>query len=252
MNDHIIDVVNVQEEGKYDFLLDPSYPLLKMLREKAPGTYKHSQSVEAMVEGVSLDLGLNVVELRIAALYHDIGKIFNPIYFCENTLDDEDPHKDLDPWISSQIITRHVSDSVNVLINDHNFPRHIIEIISQHHGNSVVPFFFKASGRKDCDSFRYNCTNPSSVESALLIICDRVEASSRARYRTGQLDPKELIENTIANLIDDGQLDNVTIKLGDLKLIKISLAKELQGSYQKRVEYPEEEKIKKEKEVLDD
>ena len=251
MNDQL-DVVNVKEEDKSNILLDPSYPLLQMLREKAPGTYKHSQSVESMIEGVSLDLGLNVVELRIAALYHDIGKIYNPEYFCENTLEDEDPHKDLDPWISSQIISRHISDSVNILINDHNFPRNIIETVSQHHGTTVVSWFFKASKSTDLERFRYKCTNPTSVESALLMICDRVEASSRSLYQTGKLDPKDLIDGTIAGLIDDGQLDNVTIKLGDLKTIKLSLAKELRGSYQKRVEYPKGEEINdKGKEILD-
>ena len=126
MNDQL-EVVNVQEENKLDILLDSSYPLLQKLREDAPGTYKHSQALESMIEGVSIDIGLDVTAMRVVALYHDIGKIYNAEFFCENALDDgDDPHTDLDPWISTQIITRHVSDSVNILIIDSNFPRDLI------------------------------------------------------------------------------------------------------------------------------
>lgn len=231
-----------EETNGYTKLLDTTYPLLSKFREQCPGTYKHSQALSSMIEGVSLELGLDVGLMRLAATYHDVGKSFNPTYFTENQLDNEDPHKDLDPKISYQIITRHVSDSVIILINDSNFPRKVIEIISQHHGQTVLKYFFRKSGNDVEDFFRYKTTKPTCIESAILMICDVVEAMSRSHVQNGKFDPVHVIETTINDLIDDGQLDEVVMKLGDLKKIKIALGKELEGTYQKRVDYNEPDK----------
>jgi len=199
------------KEG-FALLLDSSYPLLQYLRETCPGTYKHSQSLMAMIEAISLALGLDVSFMKVVATYHDIGKTINPKYFTENQLQDEDAHKDMDPWVSYQFITRHVSDSVNILVNDSNFPREIIKIISQHHGTNIVRYFYTKSGDKD-------------------------EEKYSSKVQAGNFDPLEVIEMTINTLLDDGQLDEVTMRLGDLKEIKNALAKELEGLYQKRVNY---------------
>ncbi len=125
-----------------NFLLDSKYPLLQEFREACPGTFKHSQSLMSMIEGISLALDLDGDKMKVAALYHDVGKSFSPKYFSENQLEDENPHDDLAPEISYQILTRHVSDSVMILINNPDFPREIIEIISQHHGSTVLRYFF--------------------------------------------------------------------------------------------------------------
>jgi len=218
-------------------LLDSTYPLLQKFREICPGTYKHSQNLASMVEGIALSLGLDVTKMKVAAQYHDIGKICNPKYFTENQLDDENPHDELKPFVSYNIITRHVSDSVMLLINDSNFPRDIIEIISQHHGQSVLTYFFKKSGTDVEDNFRYRTPKPTCIESAILMICDRVEAMSRSLIQAQKFDSTDVIEGTINGLIDDGQLDDVYMRLGDLKKIKEALAKELEGTYQKRVDY---------------
>jgi putative nucleotidyltransferase with HDIG domain len=208
-----------------------------MFRERCPGTFKHSQALAGMIEGISLSLGLDVNLMKTAALFHDIGKTFNPKYFTENQLDDEDPHKDLDPKISYEIITRHVSDSVMILINDPNIPRKVIEIVSQHHGQTVLKYFFKKSGKDVEDLFRYKCSKPTCIEAAVLMICDVVEAMSRSMIQANKFDASEVIEGTINELIDDSQLDEVTMRLGDLKKIKIALSKELEGTYQKRIDY---------------
>src|SRR6056297_96557 len=123
----------VIEPQTYDLkeLLDSKNPLLQNFREKCPGSYKHSQLLASMVEGLSLELGLNVELMKTAALYHDIGKLFNPNCFTENQNNNPDPHQKLDSMISYELITRHVSDSVALLINDKRFPRKVIEIISQ-------------------------------------------------------------------------------------------------------------------------
>lgn len=229
-----------KDREELSHLLDSSYPLLQKLREHCPGTYKHSQSLASMVEGVSLVLGLDGIFMKASALYHDIGKLNNPKYFTENQLeDDDDPHKKLDPWISFQIISRHVPDTVNILLNDGNFPRDIIELVSQHHGNSVVKYFFDKSGSDLDDLYRYKCSKPTCVESAVLMICDYIEAKSRSLFQAGKYNAKDVIESTITDLLNDGQLDEVVMRLGDLKKIKEALAKELEGIYQKRVDYAE-------------
>lgn len=223
-------------------LLDSSYPLLKKFRDACPGTYKHTQALASMIEGVSLALGLDVTFMKVAAFYHDVGKMNNAKYFTENQLEEEDPHKKIDPWISFQIISRHVADTVNVLINDKNFPRKLIEIISQHHGNSVVKYFFKKSKTDVEDLYRYRCTKATCVESAVLMICDSIEATSRSLVQSGKYkNPAKLVESIINELLDDEQLDEVTMRLGDLKQLKIALGKELEGMYSKRIDYDEAE-----------
>lgn len=226
-------------EPSLNFLLDSKYPLLQEFRDACPGTLKHSQSLMSMIEGVGLALELDVDLMKVAALYHDVGKMFNPKYFSENQLEKENPHDDLQPKVSHQILTRHASDSVSILINNSDFPREIIEIISQHHGTTVLRYFFdKAKDVKE-DDFRYKTTKPTSIESMVLMVCDAIEAMSRALAQAGKFDPNKVINESIQRLIDDGQLDDVTMKLGDLKKIKHALAKELEGVYQKRVDYDE-------------
>lgn len=219
-------------------LLDPTYPLLTKFRGLCPGTYKHSVAVASMIEGVSLALNLDTEILKLAAIYHDVGKVFDPKFFSENQLEDEDPHKDLDPKMSYYIITRHVGDGVSILLNEPNFPLEVIRYISQHHAKNVLKYFFEKSGKDVEDLFRYKTTKPTCIESALLMICDIVEAMSRSKIQAGQFDPTKVIDTTINDLIDDGQMDSVYMKLGDLKKVKIALGKELEGTYQKRVQYP--------------
>jgi putative nucleotidyltransferase with HDIG domain len=234
-----VTVEGTPSNGSVSKFLDNQYPLLVSFREKCPGTFKHSKSVAAMIEGVALNLGLDEEVLKLAAIYHDVGKMFNPKYFTENQLEDENIHKDLDPRMSYEIITRHVSDSVVILINEDGFPRKVIDIISQHHGQTVLRYFFNlAKGKGEVeDTYRYKTTKPTHLESAILMICDAVEATSRAKIQAGCFNPADVIETTINTLIDDGQLDEVTLKLGNLKRIKVALGKELEGTYQKRVDY---------------
>ena len=224
-------------------LLETSYPLLQKFREVCPGTYKHSQAIASMVEGIAIDLGLDATFMRVAATYHDIGKTLNPLCFTENQLDEENLHDKLDPLISFQLISRHVADSAFILLHDGNFPDNLIRISTQHHGTSVMKYFFKKSGSDIEDHYRYKGTRPTCIESAVLMICDCLEARSRAEAQTRQssFDPSVTIEETINELLSDGQLDDVVMRLGDLQKIKDALAKELQGTYQKRVDYQKAE-----------
>ena len=246
-------MANNEQNGTEDkedlsILLDSTYPLLQKFREAAPGTYKHSQALMSMMESISMALDLDTNFMKVASLYHDVGKMYNPKFFTENQLAEEgNPHDNIDPRMSYQIISRHVSDTVNILINDCKFPRKLIEVVSQHHGTNVVKYFFEKSGTDVEDVYRYKCTKPTCVEAAALMICDHVEAISRSKYQAGKLNPIEVIEYTISMLLDDGQLDEVVMKLGDLKRIKEALGKELEGVYQKRVDYDEAKNEKKSK-----
>ena len=227
------------EKESLNIVLDSSYPLLKEFRERAPGTYKHSQALASMVEGVSMELGLEVTFMKAAALYHDIGKMSHPKYYTENQIEDENPHDKLDSYISYLIISRHVSDTALLLMQDPNFPRRLIEIACQHHGQSVVRYFLMKSGSEVEDNYRYKGQKPTCIESMVLLVCDGIEARSRAEVKKETFDPKTIIEETIRDLLEDGQLEDVVMRLGDLQKLKSALAKELEGTYQKRVDYAE-------------
>jgi|GEM_PF-2063070 len=219
-------------------LLDPTYPLAQRFKEVCPGTYKHCQTLVTMIEGVSLALNLDVDFMKVCALYHDVGKMFNPSYFTENQLDDSNPHEKLDPRISYQIITRHVSDTALILLNDPLFQREIIEIATQHHGTTITKYFFDKAGSKDEDSYRYKGSKPKSIEAMILMICDHLEARMRSDIQSGKkIAPADLIEDIIKYQLSDGQLDDVYMRLGDLQKIKNALKRELEGFYQKRIDY---------------
>jgi len=240
MKEEILIEQKDEEKEELLHLLDSSYPLLQKFRDICPGTYKHSQAVSAMVENVSVALRLDITFMKVVAMYHDVGKINNPKFFTENQLEkDIDPHEHLDPWISSQIISRHVSDSVNILLNDNHFSKRMIEIISQHHGTSVIEYFFDRAENPEKNDYRYKCTKPDSIEAAVLMVCDRLEAMTRSLFQNNKYnnDPAEIVDKVINGLLDDEQLDEVTIKLGDLKRFKNVLNKELEGMYSKRIDY---------------
>ena len=208
------------EKESLSFLLESNYPLLQKLRETCPGTFKHSQALMGLVEGVSIALYLDVTFMKISALYHDVGKMINPKYFSENQLEDENPHEKLDPVISYQLISRHVADSALILLNDGNFPRDLIKLVCQHHGTSVLTYFFEKSGSHVEDHFRYRCEKPTCVEAAIIMICDQIEARSRSEIQAGkgQFNPTHIIEDTINHLLSDGQLFKNELIIKKLKM----------------------------------
>lgn len=233
--------VETTSENIFDVVSDFKYPLLQEFRDHCPGTFKHSQALASTIEAVSISLQLDVDFMKTAALYHDIGKLYNPKFFTENQLEGENPHDTLEPKSSYEIITRHVSDSVMILLNDHKFPRNLVEVISQHHGTTVLRYFFNKYGGEE-NNYRYKCTRPQSVQAMVLMICDQIEATSRSLVQSGKFNPTDVMEKTINGLLNDGQFDDVEIKLGDVKKIKLVLAKELEGLYQKRVSYERDSK----------
>jgi len=228
-----------KEKNELNKYLDPDFPLLKEFRTKCPGTFKHSQTVSSMVEGISLALDLDVTYMKVAANYHDIGKMFHPKYFTENQLDDEEnPHDKIDPYMSFLIISRHVSDTA-LILTQWEFPQELIRLICQHHGTSVVRYFFDKSKSDLEDKFRYNGETPKTVEAMVLMLCDNLEARSRSIFQHDQskFDPNAIVLEVWEELESDRQIADVVMKLGDVATLKESLANELGAMYQKRVDY---------------
>jgi putative nucleotidyltransferase with HDIG domain len=215
-----VDTLSTRAENKtmedekqiYKQYLEADYPLLEMFREVAPGSFKHSQNVANIVESIAIELKLNVDLMKISALYHDVGKMINPKFFSENQ-ENDNPHDKLEPWMSYQIISRHVSDTIAILLN-YDFPRKVMKIISQHHGDTVLRYFYDKSQAGSDEMYRYKCTKkPECDESAILMIVDSVEATARSLSSNGKLDDaksrRSLVDATVNRLVDDSQLDNM-------------------------------------------
>lgn len=247
-----MDTLSIRAENKtmedekqiYKQYLEADYPLLEMFREVAPGSFKHSQNVANIVETIAIELKLNVDLMKTSALYHDVGKMINPKFFSENQ-ENENPHDKLEPWVSYQIISRHVSDTIAILLN-YDFPRKVMKIISQHHGDTVLRYFYDKSKAGSDEMYRYKCTRkPECDEAAILMIVDSVEATARSLSSNGKLEDaksrRALVDATVNRLVDDSQLDNM--KIGTIKTIRKVLYKELEAIYHKRVSYEGDETI---------
>jgi hypothetical protein len=217
--------------------LDSDYPLLDRFKALAPGTFRHSQNVAALTEAIASDLGLDVTLMRVAATYHDIGKTVNPMYFTENQNGEANPHDLLEPFVSYQFITRHVADGVFILTNETDMPRQVLQIISEHHGDTVLKAIFNKAVTQNIDNFRYKAPKPSNEYSSILMIADTVEATARS-ISDKLTTPEEkirVVKDTIERLRDDKQLDEM--KVGTLRQVQNRLIRELDGIYHTRIDY---------------
>jgi putative nucleotidyltransferase with HDIG domain len=228
----------------YKKLLDNDHPLLTKFKDVAPGSNKHCQNTSVLCESVAMELGLDVDLMKLVGRFHDIGKINNPLHFSENQSSKENIHDELEPNISYQLITRHVSDGVMILFQN-DFPTEAIKIISEHHGDSILKQFHQKDPKAPEDNYRYKSRKPTTTEAVVLMIVDSVEATSRAMFikKSENEDNGDfinrVIDETVERLDDDDQLDKVLH--GDIKKIKRILAKELDSIYHKRVSYSEED-----------
>ncbi len=226
------------DDKQYDLkgLLDAKFPFLERMRDKAPGTFKHCQNVASLCEAVALELDIDPTLMRVLGMYHDAGKIANPECFYENQNGSGNIHDDLDPMISFHLLSKHVSDSALILIQLKEFPSELIVPISQHHGNTVIKSLANKSKVEE-DMFRYkNTSPPTTLEAAILMICDSVEATVRSREHNHEDvtidDIRKIIRGTTERLEADDQLDEV--RVGDLKKIKKALQRDLESKYHKR------------------
>ena len=216
--------------------------LLRELAEKAPGTFQHSLQVANLAEACAIEINANSMLVRTGALYHDIGKIENPMYFTENQTTNVNPHNELEPTDSAKIIIDHIINGVEIA-KKNRIPDRIIDFIRTHHGTTLVYYFFKKeelSGNVFAESnFHYPGPIPFSKETAILMMCDSVEAASKSIKEPSAKAFDDLVEKIVNKQMDDGQFMNADITFKELQTIKKVLKKKLKNIYHLRIEYPE-------------
>ncbi|MDD4147401.1 MAG: HDIG domain-containing protein [Candidatus Cloacimonetes bacterium] len=224
-------------------LLDFNHPLLKKLATSAVGTYHHSLIVGNLAERAAEAIGANPLLARVGSYYHDIGKIINTEIFTENNADSSDIHDDMSPDRSASLIKNHVSEGIT-LAKKYKIPQPVIDVIMQHHGNSIIRYFYdraeKMNITTDTQNYQYPGPRPQSKEAALVMIADIVESTTKAKTITNEQDIEKIIDDTISRLIREGQFDEAPITMKDLSTIKQSMLPVLGSIYRKRLDYPEE------------
>nr|WP_314803490.1 HDIG domain-containing metalloprotein [uncultured Capnocytophaga sp.] len=222
-------------------LSDTHNKLLRELAEKAPGSFQHSLQVSNLAEASALAIGANAMLVRVGALYHDIGKMKNPLYFTENQKTSVNPHDELTPIESAKIIKNHVIDGIE-LARQNNIPDRIIDFIRTHHGNSLIYYFYKKqldSGEPFSEEdFRYSGPIPFSKETAILMMSDSIEAASKSLVNPDTEAISLLVENIIRKQIEEKQFLNADITFKDIEKIKKVLKEKLFNIYHLRIAYP--------------
>lgn len=227
-------------------LADPNHPLLKRLLMEAPGTYHHSLMVGNLAEVAVRQIGGNALLARVGAYFHDVGKLKRPNFFRENQMS-ENPHDRITPNLSTLVITSHTKDGEQLALK-YKLPKAIRDIIVQHHGSTLVAFFYHKAkqGEKGVEvkesNFRYEGPKPQSREAAVVLLADSVEAAVRSLQDKTKGKIEGLIRKIIKDKLDDGQLDNCDLTLKDMNEIANAFMTVLSGFFHERTEYPELEK----------
>lgn len=227
-------------------IANPNQPLLKQLLNEAPGTYHHSIMVGNMAERAAEAIGANSLIVRAGAYYHDIGKLKRPYFFVENQQGRNNPHDNIKPDLSTQIITSHLTDGVE-LVKKAKLPPVIVDMVREHHGDTAVMYFYhkakNAAANPDevrMDDFRYLGRPPVSKESAILMLADSVEAAVRSIDSPSAASVREMIDKIVKSRMDGGQLSDCDLTMREIKKISDSFMTALVGLYHERVEYPGE------------
>ena len=219
-------------------------PLLRQLAQTAPGTFQHSIQVANLCDEVLYAIGGDTLLARTGALYHDIGKMTNPMYFTENQHGAYNSHNDISNVESAQIIISHVLDGIK-MAQKARLPEQVIEFIRTHHGTRRTEYFYIMEQREhpgeevDPADFTYHGPIPFSRETAVLMICDSVEAASRSLKEPDENSIGKLVEGIIQKQTDDGQFQNVDLTMRDFATIKKVLKKKLMSIYHVRIAYPD-------------
>lgn len=223
-------------------LSDTNSKLLKELSDKAPGTFHHSLNVANLAEAAASEIGANSMLVRVGALYHDIGKMKNPTYFTENQTTAVNSHDELSPRESAEIIIEHVINGIEIA-KRRNLPDRVIDFIRTHHGTTTVYYFFKKekemNPEANPDDFRYPGPMPFSKETAILMMCDSVEAASKSIKEPNSRLIDEFVEKIINKQMEEGQFLNSDITFMEIQLVKKVLKRKLKNIYHLRIEYPE-------------
>lgn len=226
---------------------DASHPLLRQLAQRAPGTYNHSINVASIAEAAADRIGANGLLVRVGAYFHDIGKMFKPDYFIENQGQGPNQHDSLQPAMSTLVIIAHVKDGAD-LARSHHLPEPIIQFILQHHGTTLVEYFYRQAAKRSEEDpnaddvsdkdFRYPGPKPRTLEAAVLMLADTVESASRALVDPTPARIASLVDSIAMKKLTDRQFDECGLTLLQLDTIKQSLVKSLTAIYHARVKYP--------------
>ncbi|MGQ9674224.1 MAG: HD family phosphohydrolase [Chloroflexota bacterium] len=224
-------------------LAHPTHPLFRRLLTEAPGTYHHSVVVANLSERAAQLIGADALLARVGAYYHDIGKVAHPYFFIENQFDGHNVHDMLDPRTSVQSIAAHVSDGLE-LARRHGLPSKVYDMIEQHHGTSLVRYFYHQACQESKEAvspedFSYPGPKPQTREAAILMLADSVEAMVRANRDHSPERIEELVNRAVADRLAEGQLDECDLTIRDLETIRRAFAGVLQGIYHPRITYPE-------------
>jgi len=238
-------IFNIITPFKLLELSNPSKPLINRLLLEAPGTYHHSLMVGNLAEAGAKVIEANGLLARVGAYYHDIGKLNRPGFFTENQTSKINPHDKIQPSLSTTIITNHTKNGEE-LARKYKLPHAIRDIIVEHHGTTLVKYFYhKAAQTKEVNEreFRYPGPRPSSKESAVVMLADSVEASVRSMNKTSSGEIEGHIRKLIKERLDDGQLDLCDLTLKDLDEIASAFTKVFSGYFHSRIQYPDKDDI---------
>lgn len=228
---------------------DIAHPLLQELVRRAPGTYNHSINVASIAEAAAESIGARGLLVRVGAYFHDIGKMLKPAYFIENQGPHGNRHETLVPAMSTLIIVAHVKEGAE-LARQYNLPKPIIDLIMEHHGTTLVEYFYHRASEQslsdpskpgvDEQTYRYPGPKPSTRESAVMMLADAVESASRSLTEPTPARIKSLVHDLAMKRLLDGQFDECGLTLEELKEIERSLVKSLNAVYHGRVKYPDQ------------
>ncbi|MBN2305554.1 MAG: HDIG domain-containing protein [Anaerolineae bacterium] len=242
----ISNILNIPTSLKIVELLQPNHPLLQRLLREAPGTYQHSLQVANLAEQGAQQVGANTSLLRVAAMYHDVGKMLNPHFFVENQADGVNPHDLLgDPSQSARIIIGHVTEGGR-LARRYRLPLRIRDFIMEHHGTTQVMYFYREALKQaeqtgeqvDLADFTYPGPIPQSRETAILMLADGCESSVRARRPQSKDDIRETVDYIFETRLQGGQLDESGLTLNELRLLRDTFLTALKGVFHPRIAYP--------------
>ena len=249
---------------RWQEMADLNHPLLKRMTMEAPGTFQHSLAVANLAEAACEAIGANSTMARVCSYFHDVGKLVKPEYFTENMRHDRNPHEDLAPTMSALIIVAHVKEGVSLAL-EHRLNQEIIDVIQQHHGTSMVFFFYKKAldmqeaARQDKkiasihdedlpevseSSFRYGGPKPQSKEAAIIALADSIESASRSLERVTPQKLEQLITDIIRKRVADGQLDDCNLQFNELQEVAESFRHTLSSMMHSRVAYPDDKETK--------
>ena len=228
----------------------PDHPLLKKLQLEASGTWHHSMMTGLIAEAACQALGGNTLLVRVSCMYHDIGKIRRPEFFVENQFSGVNVHDKYSPWLSKIIIESHVKDGV-AMAHASGLPQEMIDMIPQHHGTSLITYFFRKAlamaedGHVNEYDYRYPGPKPQSLEAACINLADACESATRTLKEPTPHRIESLVHRIYEERLLDGQYDECGLALNQLDTIKTIITERLIGAYHARIEYPEEEELRR-------